>query len=303
MVNGIGHGQAYQAAFAPGGGVRWPEVAGKQDATAEVAHDHGHHRGRAHGVLRNLQAGHYQGMAQTRLSVNFSAEIQALVAQEEQSATSGAAAAFKEQATDIVNEFVDGLEEGEFDLEAVTAAAEQFFAAVDELGESASTLDELRGGLADAVGAFSTALNEAMAVPPPADTADPAGTGGAAVATGAPGGAAAPDTDPPAATEASEAASTESAGDAPGVGEPNDVPPPEDPFAELTKLIEDLTSSLLELAESILGDAGANLTSFRLSFEASFVTVSSLAASAAYSHVSLSFDGSSTESSGFELAA
>jgi len=304
MVNGIGHGQSYQAAFARfGGGVRGAEAAGKQDWKAEGAHDHGHHQGRAHGVLRNLLAGHYQGMAQSRLSINFSAEIQTLVAQEEESATSAAAAGFKEQATAIVNEFLDGLEDGEFDFDAVNAAAEEFFAAVDELGQSASTLEELEAGLADAVDAFGSALNGAIAVSPPTETTDPTGTGEVAGTDDSVAGIAFSDTEPLAAAEISDPAPSDAVDDASSVGDPTEVSPPEDPFAELTKLIEDLTDSLIELAQSILSDAGATLSSFKLSFEASVVTASSSTASASYSEVSLSLDASATESSGFELAA
>jgi hypothetical protein len=134
-----------------------------------------HPNGRAHGVLRLLESGHFKGVADVRLRINFFEELSAR-------AQDAAAAAAPQQTSDLIEAFDAKVEEllSGFDIDDDAATAIQqlrdgFEDAVASVAGQfdGRDVDGLAAGIQDAFDAFLTQLRDVLA---PAATTDPGST-------------------------------------------------------------------------------------------------------------------------------
>jgi len=119
----------------------------------------------AHGVLRLLQEGHFKGVADVRLRINFADELAALQAQSTRAGAEGGAATILEPADAVIEEFLgqEGLDETL--ITSIQEAAQAFrdavnglFDAFDPAADSGGS--DLASAIEDAFQAFVEALQE-----------------------------------------------------------------------------------------------------------------------------------------------
>ncbi len=172
MVHGIGFGDHVPPRVASVGRDRGasarertnPEdgVAQPQEA-AEAASDapaNDSNSGSAQGVLRNLEAGHFSGVADVRIPIDFADQILAAELRAAERATSEAAAHFAAGAEIAVAAFVEAAGElTEEQQSAVERARDAFATALSDAAEAGLSSDDLIAALSGAVDQFIRTLN------------------------------------------------------------------------------------------------------------------------------------------------
>ena len=218
--------------------------------------------GRAAGVLRNLEAGHFKGVADVRLRINFFDELSARAAAAAQPVVKAQAGDLVSTVNGRVDELVAALAADERTEATINGLREQFDGAVQAaVGEfvSGGTVDRagLAGALQTAFGALVDRLRETLTPEPPPAGPSPNNPDAEAPASTVPvtrnldAGAVAlvePDTVAPEPTDAVDepAVLTDAA--------PPDVVPDtgDDPVVNLDELLKSLTAVFDEALSSFL---------------------------------------------------
>jgi hypothetical protein len=177
---------------APAEGVR-PEE------TVEGAEESRHLR-KAPGVLRLLEAGHFKGVADVRLRINFFDELSAAAGERAQAATGEESAKLLDAVTTGVDGLLSAMDVDQETRAQAGSAVAEFEAGVAEVVEeftsqSSNNLESMASGIHSAFDALISTLVDMLSEPdevpapvPPSDSDDPTGT--------------APETPPEAAPEA-----------------------------------------------------------------------------------------------------
>jgi len=172
MVNGVGAAGGMSAMAH----ARF-ESRGPVEAVAETPPVPGGEHQR--GVIRNLLAGHYKGVAEARLSINFADELSAIAVTQAQDATSEALAGAGQTANDLIKAFIDGGQLSESQLTTLTGARDLLLETVDGIASQSLGLDATQNLLDEALKVFGEAVRvafePAVAPPPtePASSGDP----------------------------------------------------------------------------------------------------------------------------------
>lgn len=132
--------------------------------------------GQAGGALRNLEAGHFRGVADLRLRINFADQILAVEIEAASRAASDASADFVADANVAIEEFVVAVGElTKGQQVAVAEARDVFAAALSGATEAGLSSDDLIAAVSVSIEQFITTLNSIFAPPPidpPADGTD-----------------------------------------------------------------------------------------------------------------------------------
>ena len=125
--------------------------------------------GAARGVLRNLEAGHFRGVADLRLRINFADQILAAELDAASRAASQAAPDFAAAANVAIDGFLGAAGELTEDQQAAVEQARNTFAtALSDATEAGLSSDDLVAALSGSVEQFIATLNSIFA-PPPTD--------------------------------------------------------------------------------------------------------------------------------------
>ena len=134
--------------------------------------------GEQRGVIRNLLSGHFRGVADVRLRINFAEELQAIELRSATAAASESGASFTEGATTSVTTFAEGATLTEEQATAFGDAAATFEAALTEATEAGLSPQPLAEETRAALDAFAGALHEIFAAEEPVAPVEPIETDG-----------------------------------------------------------------------------------------------------------------------------
>lgn len=142
-----------------------PEQTGENEAlespTVEAAEGEG---GGQQGVIRLLQEGHFRGVADVRLRINFSAELQGIQAGKVGDTLKSGLSALQSDVNDAIDAIVDGGTLSEEDTNTLRTAQDAFNTKIGALLESDKPTNEVFGELRTAFEDFLKGL-----VPPQAE--------------------------------------------------------------------------------------------------------------------------------------
>lgn len=131
---GVSKGESLQSG-APGAAPSNPEVAPVAEGKA------------AKGVLRLIQEGHFHGVADVRLRINFAEELQGIAAGNVSGALKEGLTALQSELNSAIDAFVEGGTLSEEEISTLRAAQESFNSQVSSLLESDALTEEVFGEL------------------------------------------------------------------------------------------------------------------------------------------------------------
>ena len=123
--------------------------------------------GEARGVLRNLEAGHFRGVADLRLRINFADQILTAELEAASRVASQTAADFVADANVAIDEFVGAVGEPTDEQQAAVERARNVFAtALSDATAAGLSSDDLVAALSGSIEQFITTLSSIFAPPP-----------------------------------------------------------------------------------------------------------------------------------------
>jgi hypothetical protein len=139
----------------------------EQQETAETENVEGEQSEQtdAQGVLRLLQEGHFKGVADVRLRINFHDELAAMEAEAVQATSGEKISGITEDIGGVVNSFVEGNEMTEEQSAAIQAAQNNFAAAVNAAGTNPAA--DLTAAFDEFIAALQNLFAQAGSETPP----------------------------------------------------------------------------------------------------------------------------------------